>query len=35
MDGCGVDGHSLFSADIGTILEVTVLPLLLSFQVKT
>lgn len=34
MHSSGVDSHGFLSADIRTILEVTVLPFLLRFQVE-
>ena len=34
MDGGGVDGHGLLGGDVGTVLQVVVLPLLLRLQVQ-
>lgn len=34
VDCCGVDGNSLLWGNIGTILQVIVLPLLLGFEIQ-
>jgi hypothetical protein len=35
MNGSRVDGNCLFGADIGTVFEVAVLPLLFSLEIET
>lgn len=34
VDSCGIDGHSLLCRDVGTVLQVVMLPLLFRLQVE-